>query len=190
MSGFFQPDNYNFSGTGIPLLNTTKEPLKLPCSSYAEENKTQKRKLENVSCYECTEGEPNISKIAKDKDIDFNNLEYKITSCATPLNIPSSDVESVLNTPKTHQLKQKLKETSLLAQKRLSKIKTLQPKNKRLAMKSITLKDIICQLKKKGFGDSNQNTAPGKFSDDIVVALKQKRSKKGQSIIKYTPVQA
>ncbi|KAJ0172542.1 hypothetical protein K1T71_011681 [Dendrolimus kikuchii] len=98
-------------------------------------------------------------------------------SCVTPINIPSSDIESALNTPRTHILKHKLEK----------KLFCLERRNKRLVVKNISLKNILSQLKKNEFGNTAENTALNEFSDDVVLALQRKKSKDGRSIMKFTP---
>lgn len=117
---------------------------------------------------------------------EVNTFEDRGSS-VTPINIPSSDIESALNTPRTHMLKHKLRKKSILAVKRLSQIRNLERRNKRLVVKNISLKNILSQLKKNGFGNTAENTACNEFFDDIVLALQRKKSKDGRSIVKFTP---
>lgn len=81
-----------------------------------------------------------------------------------------------------------MRQKTALAEKRLLKFKSLQRKNKRLIKKNIKLKDVIAELKKKTLGESHLHTALSGFAGDITCTLQKKKSKKGRSIIKFTPV--
>lgn len=109
------------------------------------------------------------------------------TRYGTPLNIPSSDIESALNTPKTHRLKNLIQRKTLLSEKRLSKIRNLKRKNKRILKKCISLKDVTTALKKNKFVDTNAKTSLDEISGDIFSLLKKKQNAKGKrTVFKFT----
>ncbi|XP_073957571.1 uncharacterized protein isoform X1 [Choristoneura fumiferana] len=101
----------------------------------------------------------------------INSFEEKGSSDAL-LNIqslPNTFVDTY-----AHMLKQKIRQKSILAEKRLSQIQNLNRRNKRLTMKHNSLKNILSQLKKNLLSDTTENTEKVKRRINQVHASNQK----------------
>nr|XP_021205671.2 uncharacterized protein LOC110385721 isoform X2 [Bombyx mori] len=78
-------------------------------------HKAQKLKLENKIVTEYNEG---AAEESRKKNFENNLVSNEVHTfeervlCVTPINIPSSDIESELNTPRTHMLKHELRKKS------------------------------------------------------------------------------